>query len=237
VTTTQIISIIVIIVAALALGAFVFASMRKKNAADNRARAEQLRERADTRATTGLPEAEASAREAMTEAEQARLEADRAEERAAVAQQALTQQQAVHEDQIRAADRLDPDVDHRSDDYVPDTSAVDAGTTGDTAGDRDSILEADDRPGRHAQGGAVTTDGDTESRTTSDSTVTSDSTATSDNTVTLGDTRQAGTHADTESTETETANADAPVVDEHGEPVLDEHGNPVEREGGGSHRA
>jgi hypothetical protein len=225
VTTTQIIWIVVIIVAALALAAVVVASMRKKNATENRARAEELREQADTRATGGLPAAEASAREAEVEAERARLEAERAEERAAVAQQALTQEQAVHEDQIRAADRLDPDVDHRSDDYAPDTSAVEAGTGGDTAGDHDTILDADDRPGRHAHGGAMTTGTDTDPRTTSD------------NTATLSDTRQVGTHADTESTETGTTNTDAPVVDERGEPVLDEHGNPVEHEGGGSHRA
>ena len=29
-------------------------------------------------------------------------------------------ERATHEDQIREADRIDPDVDHRSDDYVPD---------------------------------------------------------------------------------------------------------------------
>lgn len=150
-TTTQIIWTVVIIVAALALLGLVMASMRKKNAADNRARAEQLRERADTRAAAGLPDADAEARKAAAEAEQARLAAERAEERAAAAQQGLVQQQAMHEDRIRAADRLDPDVDHRADDYTPDTSAAETRAQGDP----DTVLDADDRPGRHAEGGTV----------------------------------------------------------------------------------
>lgn len=121
-TTTQIIWLVVIVVAALVLIALVVASMRKKSQQDNRVRASHLREQADTQAA-GLPDAHASAEQAEAQAEQARLEAQRAEEQAASARTEVAQQQATHEDQIRAADRLDPDVNHKSKDYSPEVAA------------------------------------------------------------------------------------------------------------------
>ena len=54
---------------------------------------------------------------------------------------AATQQQAVHEDRLRTADRVDPRVDTSSDDYAPGTTTHDHGTT---ARDRDTVLDADD---------------------------------------------------------------------------------------------
>jgi hypothetical protein len=40
----------------------------------------------------------------------------------------VSQEKALHEDKLREADRLDPSVDHRSDDYDPDTRAADSTT-------------------------------------------------------------------------------------------------------------
>lgn len=121
-TTMQIVWTVVIAIAVLALAGIVVGSMRKRNRAENATRAQELRVQADTGAA-GLPDAQARAEQAEARAESARAEADLAEEEAERARIAVGQQQARHEDQIRAADRLDPSVDHRSDDYVPAAAA------------------------------------------------------------------------------------------------------------------
>jgi FtsZ-interacting cell division protein ZipA len=118
-TTSQIIWIVVIAVGALVLIGLIVALMRKKSHAEKHEKAELLRERADVEAA-GLPDARARAEQAATEAERARLEAQRAEERAAAVRAEADQQRAIHEERIRAADRLDPDVDTRAKDYSPD---------------------------------------------------------------------------------------------------------------------
>lgn len=128
-STTAVILTVVVILVVLALIGLVASSMRKKSRQDNAARATQLREQADTHAAAGIPDAAARATAAEAEAERARVEAQRAEEVATEAKQDLTQQQAVHEDQIRAADRLDPEVDTRADDYSPKTILDDTTTS------------------------------------------------------------------------------------------------------------
>ena len=70
------------------------------------------------------------AHEAEVRAEAARLEAERARREADEASTALAQQEAVREDRLREADRLDPTVDHKADDYRP--------TTGEALGDEKS---------------------------------------------------------------------------------------------------
>ena len=122
-TTEQIIWIVVIVVAALALIGLIVSSMRKRMQQDNRARAAEIREQAGTKAAV-IPEAEARARAEEARAEEVRLKAERAEERAREARGALAQEEALHEDRIRAADRLDPDVDHKAKDYTPGTHAA-----------------------------------------------------------------------------------------------------------------
>ncbi|MEO5662216.1 MAG: hypothetical protein ABIR39_02940 [Nocardioides sp.] len=121
-TTSQIVWTIVIVAALLLLIGLVVASMRKKNQDANRARAGQLREQADIQAA-GLPDTQARADQAREQAERARLEAERAEEHAATVRAEAAQEQAAQEDRIRAADRLDPDVDHRAKDYSPEVVA------------------------------------------------------------------------------------------------------------------
>lgn len=144
VNLTTIIIVALVVLAALVVIGLVVASMRKRSRADDKVRAAQLRERAEVHAS-GLPEAQARADEEAALAEQRRLEAERAERRAAEAHQEVAQQQAQHEDQVRAADRLDPEVDHRSEDYTPETAAAETTPT----------TERYDATGRTETGGHV----------------------------------------------------------------------------------
>lgn len=130
VSSAQIVWTVVIVVAALVLLGLLAVSMRRRSRADDKARAEELREQAGRRAAADLPAAEARARQAEARAEQARLAAERAEERAEAAELELAQQRALHEDRVRAADRLDPDVDHRAEDYAPQTGATEPSRPG-----------------------------------------------------------------------------------------------------------
>jgi hypothetical protein len=127
VTTLISITLIVILVIALAL---VVPTIRRKNREANVARAEQLRSEAAASAQTVLPPAQARAAETEANAEEARAIAERAEAEAQQARLTASQAEAAHEDQIRAADRLDPRVDHKADDYVPQVpGTVDQGPT------------------------------------------------------------------------------------------------------------
>jgi hypothetical protein len=157
-STTEIIWIIVIAVAALVLIGLVVFAMRRKSVgvADNREKAARLRKQADIEAAV-LPDAQARADQAAAEAERARLEAERVEAQAAAARTEADQQRAIHEDRIRAADRLDPDVNHRAPDYSPDVvdpagpSAVPAEPTDTTP--RDETVVNDTRSMRHRLAG------------------------------------------------------------------------------------
>lgn len=149
-STSQVIWTIIIVVAALILIGLVGGAMRKKSHADKHARAEELREQAGSSATD-IPEAESRAREAQVQAEQARIRAEEEAERAREAHDDLLQQEALHEDQIREADRLDPKVDHRADDYSPEVSTT--SPRDETGGADDAVLrdrlEGDTPEGRH----------------------------------------------------------------------------------------
>jgi FtsZ-interacting cell division protein ZipA len=113
---TTLIIVLVIIVVVLAVAAFL---VRKKNREANVARAEQLRAQAATRAQSTIAPAQERAAAAEAEAEQARAAAAKAEAEAEEARVAAQQIEATHEGQVRAADRIDPRVDHRADDYAP----------------------------------------------------------------------------------------------------------------------
>lgn len=113
-TTLIVIAVIVLVV--LAVAAYV---IRQKNRESNIARAEDLRTQAATRAQSTLPPAQDQAAEAKAKAEEARVAAERAEAEAEQARVAAAHAEAGHEAQVRAADRLDPRVDHKADDYAP----------------------------------------------------------------------------------------------------------------------
>jgi len=122
-STSTIILIAVLAILLLAVIGVVAFLMNKRKAEHNRARAELIRTQAVTH-TGDLTEAQRRAEEADAEARIARAEAERAEERASRAKQGHLMEEAHHEDRLREADRIDPDVDHRAHDYTPGTTAA-----------------------------------------------------------------------------------------------------------------
>ena len=116
---------ILVVVAVLLLIGLVWTSVRRKQDQVRRERAGELRSEA---AGTALDqhEHEARARQTHAEAQRAKAEADQLEVQAAKEQTAYDQTRAQREDAVREADRVDPDVNHRSDDYEPD---LNGGTT------------------------------------------------------------------------------------------------------------
>ncbi len=110
---------ILVVVAVLLLIGLIWTSMKRKRDQVARERAGELRSHA---AGTVLDqhEQEARARQTHAEAQRAKAEADQLEVQAAKEQTAYDQTRAQREDAVREADRLDPDVNHRSDDYQPD---------------------------------------------------------------------------------------------------------------------
>jgi FtsZ-interacting cell division protein ZipA len=119
--------ILIVVIAVIVIGVAV-ALMGNKRTAAKREEAENLRNEAAER-TASVEASRREADEQAARAEVARAEAARAEEAALQAQQGVQVEEARVEDQVRAADRVDPDVDTRSDDYRPTTPA-----TGTTAG-------------------------------------------------------------------------------------------------------
>lgn len=118
---SQIIIIVAIaaaIILVLIAAAFALRASSRKKTENNRLRAAELRSQAVS-GTDDLHRAEHKAREADHEAEGRRLEAERAEAKAAEARREQAAEQAAMEDQVRAADRVDPDVNHRAKDYAP----------------------------------------------------------------------------------------------------------------------
>ncbi|WP_210439149.1 hypothetical protein [Nocardioides xinjiangensis] len=113
---TALIIIVVVLLVLLAAGALV---VRRRNREANIQRADELRQQAASRAQATIAPAQERAAAAEAQAAQARAAAERAEAEAAEARVAAQQVEASHEGQLRAADRLDPRVDHTADDYSP----------------------------------------------------------------------------------------------------------------------
>lgn len=114
--------IIVAVIVVLAVLALLAVLARKKKAQQHeqhqRTHAEELRTQA-VHKTPDLHQSKLQAQEAEAQALLARTEAERAEHRAAEANQGMTAEEAQREHMVREADRIDPDVDHRSNDYRP----------------------------------------------------------------------------------------------------------------------
>ena len=113
-TTFIVIAVIVLVVLAVA-----FVVIRRKNREANIERAEELRTKAATEAQGTIAPAQERAATAEAEAAEARAIAEKAEAEAEAARREAQQVEASHEAQVRAADRLDPRVDHKADDYAP----------------------------------------------------------------------------------------------------------------------
>ena len=114
-STTGWVVLLVIVVIVLAIVGFAVSRGRQHQA---RTKAEELRTDAQQR-EEAIHHSESHAKQAEIQAERARVEAEQALARAEEAKQAHLQEQAQHEDQIRRADAIDPDVDHESDGYEP----------------------------------------------------------------------------------------------------------------------
>jgi len=112
-------TVIVIIVVVLVVAAAAAFLVNKRNKDAKIAQAEELRGQAASRAQSTIAPAQQEAAEAERKAEEARLQAERAQAEAQEAQVAAQQVEAEHEAQVRDADRLDPRVDHKADDYAP----------------------------------------------------------------------------------------------------------------------
>jgi len=121
-STTQLILLIVAIVAVLVVIAIVAKSASRRKEAqrleEDRSRAQDLRHEASA-SGAAVHDSDLQAREATVEADRARLEAEQAQARAAEAQQGVQVEEARQEDRVREADRVDPDVNTRADDYDP----------------------------------------------------------------------------------------------------------------------
>ena len=115
--------IIVIVIAVVVLGGAAFLAQRKKRESEI-ARAEAVRAQAADQARSTLPDAQDRAAEAEAQAAEARASAERAEAEARAAQVEASQVEAEHEAQVRDADRIDPRVDHKADDYEPQVAGT-----------------------------------------------------------------------------------------------------------------
>lgn len=117
--TDQVIWIVVAVVVILAIAALAWMLSRRaqhKKTVERTKQASALRAEADQRAQS-LPDAQMRAQEERLKAEKLQLEAERAQHRAKDAETGYLQEAAAHEDRLRQADEIDPEVDgtHRSD--------------------------------------------------------------------------------------------------------------------------
>lgn len=143
--------IVLIVLAVLLLVGLVWSMARRKQDQQRRTRADELRTEAAGSAQEHRDE-EAKARAAEAEAARVRAEADQLEHRAQDQRSTSEVTRARHEDRIREADRLDPDVDHSADDYAPELDRHHDSSAGSDAqpGSRD---DRQDRQDRHASDG------------------------------------------------------------------------------------
>jgi predicted Holliday junction resolvase-like endonuclease len=110
--------ILVVVAVVLVVAIVALVLMRTKGKERRAHQAAELRGEASAK-SVDVEQAQRSAASREAAAEQAREEAEIAEARAAEARQELAQAEAQREDTVREADRLDPAVDHKSDDYTP----------------------------------------------------------------------------------------------------------------------
>ena len=146
--------IVIAVVVVLAVVGLLLMAAKKKKQEQRRTQAEELRTDAHAQSAS-LLDADRQARDAEAEAARARAEAERAEQQAAEAGRARDMEHASHEDHIRQADRIDPDVDHRSADYVPEAEPQRFDTQTGEPLDPDAVrgtTGTERPPGQHREG-------------------------------------------------------------------------------------
>lgn len=107
--------IVVVVVVALVL---IARSLRGRKLHQRASQASELRQAAHHKAPD-IAESRQQLGEAETQAAAARMQAEKAEREAHAARDALAHDEAHQENLLREADRVDPAVDHRADDYRP----------------------------------------------------------------------------------------------------------------------
>jgi FtsZ-interacting cell division protein ZipA len=103
--------VVLIVLAVLLIAGLAWTAQQRKRDQAGRARAGELRSEA-AQVAVDHPVQEARAREADAQAAQARARADALEARANQERVGFDQSRAEHEDRLREADRVDPDVSH-----------------------------------------------------------------------------------------------------------------------------
>ena len=146
--------VIIIVVVVLVVAALVVALLgRRKRRHAELAQEHRVEAREEL---TDLHQQRAVAEAAERRAETLRTEAQQAEAAAREAREAEHAQAARAEDRVREADRLDPSVDHKSDDYAPAYDRVVADEHASSAPvdpETGHPLEHDPRTGRPVDGG------------------------------------------------------------------------------------
>ncbi|MCW2756585.1 MAG: hypothetical protein JWO46_331 [Nocardioidaceae bacterium] len=119
-STTLIIVLVIVVVVVVGLLAVIAALVGRQRRTARHGHAEEIREQAHVEAR-GLDQDALRVQAAEADAAAARAEAERAELRAGEVRRGHEQERALHEDQIREADHVDPEVDTRADNYRPQT--------------------------------------------------------------------------------------------------------------------
>jgi len=122
--------IILVVVILVVVGGAAYALMGNRRTNAKREQAETIRSEASENAAA-VEAQRREADEAAARAVVARAEAARAEQAAAEANQGVTVEEARVEDRLRTADRVDPDVDTRTEDYRPTAPGTHTATDGD----------------------------------------------------------------------------------------------------------
>ena len=125
--TEGIILLVVAVVVVLAAVAMLARRRKQHDLEQRQVQADQLRHQAADQ-VQDVRGSDLRAKEAEAEATLAQARAERAEQEAAAVNREAAVEQARHEDVVREADRIDPDVDHRSDGYTPTTGSPTAPT-------------------------------------------------------------------------------------------------------------
>jgi hypothetical protein len=136
---TLIIIIVIVLVVLVALGIALMLGQNRRRE-HQRSQAAGLRQEA-TGHVANQAQDEAAAREKAADAERARAEADRLEAEAQERQRSVDMGRAHHEDTLREADRIDPDVDTRSADYTPGAGAPATETTGERTATEPAVAD------------------------------------------------------------------------------------------------
>ncbi|MCY0903880.1 hypothetical protein [Arthrobacter sp. H14-L1] len=143
--TTTVIWIIVVVIVVLIILGLLFSLGRRRKVAANRQHAGELRESAENDAFRAR-ESEAKAARADADAKEAEINAEKLRREASQRQEHAQTARSRTDEQLREADRLDPDVASNRRRATPETTTSARNPAEHTA---DGSERLDERPGRH----------------------------------------------------------------------------------------